>query len=530
MICIGSMATARLAELLGGLSLFADLADGFPPEKVLRSTLLAVEIARREGLGAAEVRDVYYVTLLRYAGCVGFSHEEAHVYGAGNDIATRSVMAMADPTEPLGTLLAIARGVGKGAALPSRARAVAALLSDRHAIEKHARTQCETALWAARAVSMSDGVVAALGAICERWDGLGAPGRLAGEALALPMRVHQVGDVADIALGRLGVGGARELVARRAGKQLDPRFAGRFVADADELAALVSGSDVWERYLAAEPEPFVLADASAVARAFANLADLKSVFTAGHSPGVAARARLAARELGLGGDVTVELERAGWLHDLGRAAIANAVWDKPGPLGAAEREQVRMHAYYTDRILGRAPTFAAAARIAAATHERCDGGGYYRGLPGATLEPAARLLAAADAFTAMQELRPHRPAMSAGEAADALAREARDGRLCPRSVDAVIASAGVGSRPTTTPGAGRGLSDREIEVLVLLARGKSNREIGALLDISPRTVQNHVAHVYDKIGVYSRAGATLFAVEAGLVGAGARDEHRDPSR
>lgn len=521
MISMPSMAAARLAELLGGLSLFADLADGFPPEKVLRSTILAVEIARREGLGTAEIRDVYYVTLLRYAGCVGFSHEEAHVYGAGNDIATRSVMAMADPTEPLGTLLAIARGVGRGAAVASRARAVATLLSDRSAVERHARTQCETSLWAARAVGMSGGVVAALSAICERWDGLGAPLHLAGDALALPMRVHQVGDVADIALGRLGLEGARELVARRAGKQLDPRFAARFVSDAEDLASLLSGSGVWERYLAMEPEPHVLADTSVVARTFASLADLKSVYTGGHSPGVAARARLAARELGLDGETGAEIERAGWLHDLGRAAIANAVWDKPGPLGPAEWEQVRMHAYYTDRILGRAPAFAAAARIAGATHERCDGGGYYRGVAGASLEPAGRLLAAADAFTAMQELRPHRPPMSAERAADALAGEARAGRLCPRSVDAVIASAGVPARPTAAPGAGRGLSDREIEVLVLVARGKSNREIGQLLGISPRTVQNHVAHVYDKIGVYSRAGATLFAVEAGLVGAGA---------
>ncbi|MCA9673622.1 MAG: helix-turn-helix transcriptional regulator, partial [Myxococcales bacterium] len=61
------------------------------------------------------------------------------------------------------------------------------------------------------------------------------------------------------------------------------------------------------------------------------------------------------------------------------------------------------------------------------------------------------------------------------------------------------------------------LSDREVEVLRLVAIGRTNPEIGRLLGISAKTVQHHVSHVFDKLGVASRAGAALAAVELGLL-------------
>jgi DNA-binding NarL/FixJ family response regulator len=61
------------------------------------------------------------------------------------------------------------------------------------------------------------------------------------------------------------------------------------------------------------------------------------------------------------------------------------------------------------------------------------------------------------------------------------------------------------------------LSEREVEVLCLLARGLSNKEIGARLFISAKTVQHHVAHIYEKTGVSTRPGAALYAVEEGLL-------------
>lgn len=523
--------TVRLAELMGGVSLFADLADGFPPDKALRTTLLAVEVGRRAGLAAARLRDTFYVNLLRYAGCIAFSHEEAHVYGAGNDIATRSVMSMADPTEVPATLARIVRGIGAGASLRQRAGAIARLLADQDAVMKHARAQCETSLWFARAIGMSDDILGPLGTICERWDGRGAPNGIAGEEIPMPMRLHHLADVAEIALLERGLDGARRLVERRAGKQLDPRLAACFVEHARELVPMLDGAGLWDRYLAAEPEPHATADPGRtddLARAIGAITDLKSVYTAGHAWSVCGEADRAAAALGLSEGVRRELHRAALLHDVGRAAIPNAIWDKPGPLGPAEWEQVRMHAYYTDRILARAPALRPAARIAAETHERQDASGYHRGLTADEQGQAGRLLAASDVWVAMREARAHRPAMTFDVAQSALDAEARAGRLCRRSVDALLGAATPSSpdgplrgERQERGGRGQALTAREAEVLVLVARGKSNREIGQLLDISARTVQNHIAHVYDKLGLYSRAGATLYAVEHGLLRSGA---------
>jgi DNA-binding NarL/FixJ family response regulator len=63
------------------------------------------------------------------------------------------------------------------------------------------------------------------------------------------------------------------------------------------------------------------------------------------------------------------------------------------------------------------------------------------------------------------------------------------------------------------------LSKREIEVLGLLARGQSNRQIAARLCVSERTVEHHIEHIYNKSGVSTRAGATLFAMQHNLLSA-----------
>ncbi|WP_437948539.1 response regulator transcription factor [Sorangium sp. So ce296] len=64
----------------------------------------------------------------------------------------------------------------------------------------------------------------------------------------------------------------------------------------------------------------------------------------------------------------------------------------------------------------------------------------------------------------------------------------------------------------------KALTGRELEVLRLVGAGKTNREIALVLCISEKTVQHHVAHAYDKLGIYSRAGATLWLAERGLLG------------
>ena len=104
----------------------------------------------------------------------------------------------------------------------------------------------------------------------------------------------------------------------------------------------------------------------------------------------------------------------------------------------------------------------------------------------------------------------------------------RVGRLDGDAVAAVLTASG--RRATRKRGWPDGLTSREVEVLALLARGHTNRQIADRLVITPKTAANHIAHVYTKIGVSSRAAATLFASRHGLVGAFETEPPPDHSR
>ena len=115
----------------------------------------------------------------------------------------------------------------------------------------------------------------------------------------------------------------------------------------------------------------------------------------------------------------------------------------------------------------------------------------------------------------MREPRPHRPERSADEAAAELRADVRAGRLDADAVEAVLGAAG--HRVSRRREGPAGLTAREVEVLRLLARGLSNKEIAKQLVISPKTAGNHIEHIYSKIGASTRARASLFAMQHGLL-------------
>jgi HD-GYP domain-containing protein (c-di-GMP phosphodiesterase class II) len=290
-----------------------------------------------------------------------------------------------------------------------------------------------------------------------------------------------------------------------------------FAAGADEIFAVLGSPDMLAVVIDDEPPPRITvrrSDLDRVCAAFATFADLKGRFLLGHSAHVAELAEQAAELSGLDGDAHGTLRASAFLLDLGRVGISSAIWDRPGPLGPVEWERVRLHSYWTERILARCPALQRLAPLAAAHHERLDGSGYHRGARAIELSIGARLLAAADVFAAMTEERPQRPARSREDAARQLHEEVTAGRLDATAVGAVVEAAGLPRRRSAWP---NDLTDREVEVLRVLARGLSNREIAETLVLSPRTVQHHLASVYDKINLRTRAGAAVFAIEHGLV-------------
>jgi HD-GYP domain-containing protein (c-di-GMP phosphodiesterase class II) len=268
--------------------------------------------------------------------------------------------------------------------------------------------------------------------------------------------------------------------------------------------------------LRGEPFPHLLLEGERIDRALAAIgdcADLASPYLVGHSAGVAELAAASAERCRLEPGELVTVRRAALVHDVGRVAVPARVWQKPGPLTADEWEQVRLHAYYSERVLSHSTFLSALTSVASRHHERLDGSGYHRGATAATLSPAARLLAAADAYHAMTEPRPHRAAFSTDQAATILGDEARAGRLDADAVAAVLESAGQQVPSIERPA---GLTEREAEVVGLLARGLQTKEIAHALAISVKTADHHVQNAYGKIGVSTRAAAALFAMEHGL--------------
>jgi HD-GYP domain-containing protein (c-di-GMP phosphodiesterase class II) len=507
----------RLAELVAALSLATDLGTGQPLEHALRTCLLSLELARRSGVAADQLADVYYLALLRFVGCTADAADTATVAG-GDDIAFIGAMSpvwMGSAAQQLRTLV---RSAGAGLPPVRRIARVATVLADPGGPARSISAHCEAAQLLSARIGVSGRVTLALGMAFERWDGKGIPGQAAGEEVPAPVRVVIVARDADLLTRLAGTETAVELVRERSGHAYDPAVAAAFTDDAQAVLDGAHTPDAWEATLAAEPVPWVRVhddELVQVLGAFADFSDLKSPWLRGHSPGVAALAAGAATAAGLDVHTVAAVRLAGLVHDLGRVGVPNGIWDHPGPLTVEAWEKARLHPYLTERVLSRSRRLAPLARLAACHHERFDGSGYHRGARGPELSRAERLLAAADVYQALTEERPHRPAVPADAACAELRRAARTGSFASADVEAVAEAAG--HRPDHSSTVPAGLTEREIEVLRLIARGRSNRQVAAELVISPKTVGTHVEHIYAKAGVGTRAGAALFAMDHGLL-------------
>jgi HD-GYP domain-containing protein (c-di-GMP phosphodiesterase class II) len=480
----------RLADLLAGLSRLADLGFGLQAGEALRASALAAGLARSMDLDDEDVRAAIYTALLLHLGCVGYARETARLFGDELLMGAASARTnLADPRDVITTFLP---SLTRGRSPLERTRLVLNSLTRgvRHG-EAFATTACEVGRDVARRLRLPEEVQRSIYRSYEWWDGGGVPDGLRGEDIPVGARVAVLTTVAvtfDVAGGtELAV----EAVREQRGGILDPGIAEHFIRRAAELFGEVHAHDPHQLVLDAEPAPVVSVldpHLREVASVFGDIADLKTPYTHGHSRGVAALAGDAGERLDLRGSDLADLTLAGHLHEVGRVAVSSAVWEKRGPLDDHEWEQVRLHAYHSERILGGSRLLASLVPLVGRHHERLDGSGYHRGCTRSELPAPARVLAASDAYHAMTERRPHRAALTPDQAEQQLLDDARSGRLDPDAVGAVLAAAGHDA-PAARRAPPAGLTDREVQVLGLVAEGRTNREIGELLVVSRRTAE-----------------------------------------
>ena len=479
----------------------------------MHACLVAVMLARAMGLSDRDSAAVYYTTLLRSVGCTATSHEYSALYG--DDAAVRGQGDAIDVQKPREVFPFLWR-VSAAQTNASHLRAFATVVvRGRQVANEGARADCEVGARMAFRFGLDPTVQQGILGVFERWDGRGGPNGLAGEQISQAARFAAVANAFVIFAADLGTAAAFERIQLWAGRSLDPAIVGALAGDPASAVSLLDVGDTWRAVVDAEPgSPRRVTEAQIddIALAFADAVDLKSPWLHGHSSGVAELAATAVAALGRPADEIAHVRRAGLFHDIGRAGISTQVWDKPGPLTTAQWEQVRLHPYHTDRILSRCPALAPLAGLASMHHEKLDGSGYFRAAPAGMQDLAARVLAAADVYRALIEDRPHRPAFRPDEAARQLEAQALDGE----AVRAVIEAAG-GKASRRSPIRPAGISDRELDVIRLLVRGLSEKDISEQLFISAATVHSHVAHIYEKSAVSTRAGLAMFAMENDLI-------------
>ena len=512
----------RRADFLMALAYATDLATGHSRDFALRSCVLAMRFADVLGLDEGMRRKVYHQALLRYIGCNADTHLLAAAWG--DEIALRRELHYIDIGNREEFVQIFVRAITRklaGASPEELAKAIERGLAEGPQVNIPILSgHCEVAQRIAERIGLPEEIRENLGQIYERWDGKGLPLGLSGEAVKFPVRLVTLAQDAVALTDHLGFETMKVRIAERAGGGYEAELVERFLVHSEPLLAGLDGPVDRETILAIEPLPHATLDQAGCEQAYlaiADMIDMRMPFTFGHSRAVAALAEAAGQRIGLPAGDILALRWAAYTHDIGELAVPVSTWMRSGALTERETDAARLHPYHGERaLLPMGGDGISVAALVLRHHERLDGSGYHRYAKGSDLSPAARILAAAEAFQTAREARPYRPGLSDSAAASRLRGAVREGKLCSQAVEAVLASAG---QPARREMADRlsGLTPREIEVLRLIAAGSTAKEAARQLDIAPKTADNHIQSLYSKIGVATRAAAALYALEQGLV-------------
>ena len=512
----------RMAEILGAFSLATDLGMALPLGQALRACYIAMRIAHELGLATEDEVVLYYSTLLMHSGCAASSSVMAALLHSDEMDATRDLQRR-DYGNPLEIIGWLAQNVAPEAPAYLRAQYVFQAIANAPRSRREGEIgTCEVGALMARRLGMPSDVEQTLLHLYEHWDGTGHK-HLRGEQIPICARIVEPSSMLEIFREGRGRAAMENLAAAQRGKMFAPQVTDAFLSLTKDphFWEELSSEDLRDIVLDFEPDSprkFIRADEfDNVVLAFADFADAKSIATLGHAKGTAQIAEAMARRMNLPANDINLIRRAALLHDLGLVAIGVNIIEKQTPLTVAEQEKLRLHPYYTERILSSVPLLRPLAAIAGAHHEWLNGEGYYRGLAGDALPLGARILAVADEFQDLTEDFRGHPARTPEDAFYAL-KPAVGTHFAPECYDALSQVIGVAlPKSSTRRVLPARLTAREVEVLRLVAKGFTNRQIAKQLVLSEKTVGHHIEHIYNKIDVSTRAAAVFFALEHDLM-------------
>ncbi len=519
----------RMADVLGAFSLASDLAMGLHAEHGARSCYIGMHIAQELGLPLEQCTDLYYAELLKDAGCTTWTSQLASSWLVDELAAKKDLLFFRNSRNPLDVASWLMKYVAAGASLPTRAtHALDFLVNGRGFMREGFESTCQVAARIAQRLGMPQAVQDALMQVFEQWDGHGMPHSTKSDAIPVISRIVLVTSFLEVFHRVEGREAAKHVALARRDKAFDPLVVDAFlsVAQRESFWEGLEHERVWDTVLSMEPEMSAhkyigeekLID---VATALADYADLKSPFLFGHSRRVAEVAERLARRMSLSERRVATIQLAALVHDIGIVAIPSFILQKPrSQLTEVEWEHVRLHPYHSERVLSKIPALETLVPIVGAHHERMDGQGYHRGLPGIQIPQEAQIISVADRFDELSHDRPDHPALELDEVVKLMRQEAGP-ELAPDAFQALADDLSGASQPLHRRGRQQewpaGLTDREVDVLRLVAKGLDRREAAKALFVSEGTVRSHLEHIYMKIGVSNRSAATLFAMEHGLL-------------
>ena len=175
-----------------------------------------------------------------------------------------------------------------------------------------------------------------------------------------------------------------------------------------------------------------------ILRSLALIIEARDQYTDGHCERLAHYAVALGAMLGRPAEDLSALDRGGYLHDIGKIGIPDAVLLKPSALTPAEFELMKQHTVIGDRLCGELRSLRLVREIVRQHHERLDGSGYPDGLRGGEVSVLAQIVSTVDLYDAVTSARPYRPALPPEYAFSELRDEASRGVRDPEMVEAFI--------------------------------------------------------------------------------------------